>query len=200
MSGGNGRDDSPEEGGGDAPAAEAAEGTPGGLTPVEGDPVAPLTREQIEALRRECEDLKDQLLRRRADFENYRKRVERDQKAAALDAEADVLRALVPTLDNLDRALEATGSEGALREGVQMIRRELLATLESRGVAIEDPLGQPFDPQAHQALAHEPVDDAAEGTVVAVLRKGYRLRDRLLRPALVKVAKGRDGDGPEAVH
>jgi molecular chaperone GrpE len=106
----------------------------------------------------------------------------------------------VPTLDNLDRALEATGSEGALREGVQMIRRELLATLESRGVAIEDPLGQPFDPQAHQALAHEPVDDAAEGTVVAVLRKGYRLRDRLLRPALVKVAKGRDGDGPEAVH
>jgi molecular chaperone GrpE len=186
--GGNGQDD--------PPTAE----TPAGLTPVEGELVAPLTREQIEALRAECSELKDQLLRRRADFENYRKRVERDKQAASLEAEADVLRALVPTLDNLDRALEAASGDDPLRAGVELIRRELLAVLESRGVVVEDPTGEPFDPVAHQALSHESADHVADGTILEVLRKGYRLKDRLLRPALVKVAKGRDDHGPEALH
>lgn len=202
MSGGNGRDDAPGDAGErtEPAAREGTEAPPTGLAPVEGQPVAPLTREEIEALRRECADLNDQLLRRRADFENYKKRVERDRQAAALDAEAGALKALIPTLDNLDRALEAGGGESALREGVELIRRELMAALESRGVVVEDPVGQPFDPEAHQALAHEPAENVPDGTVVAVLRRGFRLRDRLLRPALVKVAKGRDDDGPEALH
>jgi len=202
MSGGNGRDDAPVgTGEGDEqPARETTDSSPSGLTPVDGEPVAPLTREETEALRRECGDLKDQLLRRRADFENYKKRVERDRQAAALDAEAGLLNALIPTLDNLERALEAAGGEGALREGVELIRRELMAALESRGVVVEDPVGRPFDPEAHQALAHEPAENVSDGTVLEVLRKGFRLRDRLLRPALVKVAKGRDDNGPEAVH
>ncbi len=116
---------------------------------------------------------------------------------------AAVLKALVPTIDNLDRVLAATGSEPVLREGVELTRRDLLAFLERQGVKTEDPTGEKFDPERHQALSHEVVAGQPEGTVVEVFRKGYSYRDRLLRPALVKVAKAPDrssGNGPEAVH
>ena len=196
SAGRDGRDD--REGGPDAPADE-----PRGLTGVDVDPVPALDREQVEALRRERDELADQLLRKRAEFENYRKRVERDRQQAGADAAASLLKALIPTLDNLDRALEATGGEETLRHGVELTRRDLLALLERQGVTVDEPAGQPFDPQRHQALSHEVVPGQKEGTVVEVFRKGYSLGDRLLRPALVKVAKGRDGAGergPDAVH
>jgi molecular chaperone GrpE len=195
VSGGNGRDEPLPEGAQADPPEEASPDVSGGLAPVEGGPVAPLTREQIEALRRERDELKDELLHRRADFENYRKRVERDRQAAAFEAEASLLRQLVPTLDNLERALAAATQDSPLRHGVELIRRELVALMESRGVAVEEPVGQAFDPELHQALSHEQTSDAADGSVLEVLGKGYRFRDRLLRPALVKVAKGRDDDG-----
>ena len=183
-----------------APAEDAAE--PSGLAGVDASPMEPLTREQVEEMRRERDDLRDQLLRRRADFENYRKRVERDRQQAGLDAVTALLKALVPTLDNLDRALAAPGGEG-LREGVELIRRDLLALLEGHGLETQDPLGQRFDPELHQALAHERVPGHDEGTVVEVFGKGYTYKERLLRPALVKVAKGPDDDSggdPGAVH
>jgi molecular chaperone GrpE len=166
-----------------------------GLTGVDAAPLPPATREELESLRRERDELKEQLLRRRAEFENFRKRVEREREQSGTEAVASVLKALVPVLDNLDRALEAAGEEASLREGVELTRRELLAILESQGVKVDEPLGQPFDPQRHQALAHEPVAGFAEGTVVEVYGKGYSYRDRLLRPALVKVAKDA---GPES--
>jgi molecular chaperone GrpE len=176
---------------------------PRGVAGVGVDPLPPLDREQIEAMRRERDELRDQVLRKRAEFENYRKRVERDREQAGTDASAAVLKALVPTIDNLDRALEATAAEGTLREGVELTRRELHALLERQGVTTEDPIGQPFDPQRHQALSHDVVPGRPEGTVVEVFRKGYSYRDRLLRPALVKVAKAPDAageSGTEAVH
>ena len=188
------------------PAAEAAPPEATGLEGVDAEPREPLSREQIEDLRRERDELQDQLLRRRAEFENYRKRVERDRQQAGVDAVAAVLKALIPTLDNLDRALEAPSGEG-LREGVELIRRELLALLEAQGVVRQDPKGERFDPERHQALAHETVPGHEEGTVVEVFGKGYSYKDRLLRPALVKVAKGDEGaDGghsggdPGAIH
>jgi molecular chaperone GrpE len=176
----------------EGPAPETADrerAEPSGLAAVDSEPMAPLTREEIEALRRERDDLADQLLRKRADFENFRKRVERDRQAAGVDAVAALLKDLAPTLDNLDRALEVPADAETLRQGVEMIRRGLLSTLESLGVLVEDPTGQPFDPSRHQALSHEPAPGHAEGTVVEVYQKGLSLRDRLLRPALVKVAK-----------
>jgi molecular chaperone GrpE len=166
-------------------------------------PEPPPSPEQVEALRRENGELRDQLLRRRADFENYRKRVERDRQAAALDAQAALLRELVPTLDNLERALQAADPGSALREGVELIQRGLHAVLEAQGVTPLDPDGERFDPEIHQALSFEAVPGVAEGTVVEVFRKGYRFKDRLLRPALVKVAKGAEGGretDSEAVH
>lgn len=183
-------EDHPQKG--EVKTAAAAE-EPSGLEGVDAAPREPLTREQVEELRRERDDLQDQLLRRRAEFENYRKRVERDRQLAGTEAVAAVLKALIPTLDNLDRALDAPGGEG-LREGVELIRRELLSLLEAQGVVREDPTGQRFDPERHQALSHEKTPGHADGTVVEVFGKGYHLKDRLLRPALVKVAKGDEDD------
>ena len=179
----------------DSPGSSSPEQT--GLTGVDVECLPPATREELESLRRERDELKEQLLRRRAEFENFRKRVERERENARTDAIANVLKALGPVLDNLDRALGAEGSDASLREGVELTRRELLAILESQGVKLEDPLGQPFDPERHQALSHEPVPGVPEGTVVEVYRKGYSYRDRLLRPALVRVAAA---SGAHKVH
>jgi molecular chaperone GrpE len=187
----------------DEPRAEADTEDASGLEGVDAQPREPLTREQVEDLRKERDELQDQLLRRRAEFENYKKRVERDRQQAGIDSVAGVLKALIPTIDNLDRALDAPNGEG-LRQGVELIRRELLALLEAQGVVRDDPRGQAFDPERHQALAHETVPGHAEGTVVEVFGKGYSYKDRLLRPALVKVAKGEEGDDsggdPGAIH
>jgi molecular chaperone GrpE len=173
-----------------APAVPKDE--PKGMAAVDGPPMPPLDRAQVETLRKERDELGDQLLRKRAEFENYRKRVERDKQQAGVDAATAVLKALVPSLDNLDRALEAQGDEASLRQGVELIRRDLQALLESQGVVMQDPVGQMFDPQIHQALSHDHVPGHPEGTIVEVFRKGYSFKDRLIRPALVKVAKGPD--------
>ena len=162
---------------------------PTGLEPVPDD---------AEALRRERDELKDQLLRRRADFENYRKRVERDKEQATVDARAQILTGLIPTIDNFERALAAPAADpDTVRAGVELIYRNLMSFLESQGVAVQDPAGEAFDPQIHQALSHEPAPGVADGTIVDVFSKGYFLKDRLLRPAMVKVAKGEDGSGSE---
>jgi len=151
--------------------------------------------DEAEALRRECEELRDALLRRRAEFENFRRRVERDREAAAAEAEAAILRSLLDTVDNLERALAAGGSDGGLRAGVELTHRDLVALLDSLGVVAIVPLGERFDPALHQAIVHEPAPGFEEGTVAEVYRKGYRYRDRLLRPAMVKVARaGTKGD------
>jgi len=150
---------------------------------AEGVPPDPL-----EALRQERDDLKDALLRRRAEFENYRRRVDRDRSSAATDAEAGILRQLLGTVDNLERALAAGGAESGLREGVALTLRELLGLLDSLGVTALSPIGERFDPALHQAILHEPAEGFEAGTVAEVYRKGYTYKDRLLRPALVKVA------------
>jgi molecular chaperone GrpE len=167
-----------------------AEPGPGQLEPVETD-----LQEELDGLRRERDELKDQLLRRRAEFENFRKRVERDRQLASVEAAATVFRDLVPTLDNLERALRAEGDDDVLRKGVELTRRDLLAMLESHGVVEHDPVGEAFDPTLHQALVHEPVAGLEEGRIAEVFRKGYSFRDRLLRPALVRVAKGSEAGG-----
>ncbi len=143
-----------------------------------------------EALRRENADLRDQLLRRRADFENYKKRVERERASAGHDAVAALLKDLVPQLDNLERALQAGGDGAALKDGVLMIQRGLVSALEAHGLRSTDPHGLAFDPESHQALSYDEAPGHEDGTVVQVFAKGYFHRERLLRPALVQVARG----------
>ncbi|HEY6546971.1 MAG TPA: nucleotide exchange factor GrpE [Vicinamibacteria bacterium] len=157
-------------------------------------------QDEREALRRELAEVKEQLLRRRADFENYKKRMERDRENSGHAMAEKIFTELIPALDNLERALTASGDDSSLRAGVELIHRELVAVFERHGVKAHDPTGQLFDPMAHQALSHEVVPGLEEGTVAEAFRKGYSYRDRLLRPALVKVAKGEEGQEEEAAE
>jgi molecular chaperone GrpE len=171
-----------------------------GLEAVPEGSEPPLTREALETLRRERDDLHEQLLRRRADFENYKKRVERDRAQAERAAAARICQALLPVLDDFDRALGTLAADSPLRSGIELIQRQVLTLLENEGVTSHDPTGELFDPEAHQALSYEAAPGFADGTVVQTFRKAYFLGGRLLRPALVKVARGEgeaDGGGED---
>ncbi len=143
------------------------------------------------ALQKERDDLYDRLLRKTAEFDNFRKRVERDRKEMIEWAAADVLTDLIGIADDFDRALAAPAPPEAqgYKAGLELIHRQLSEVLKKRGVTTVDALGADFDPHLHQAVAYEEVAGAREGEVVGVLAKGYKLGERLLRPAMVKVAK-----------
>ena len=144
-----------------------------------------------EALQKERDDLYDRLLRKTAEFDNFRKRVERDRKDMIEWAAADVIGELLSVVDDFDRALAAPAPPEAqsYKAGLELIQRQLAELLKKRGVSTIEALGADFDPHQHQAVAYEEVAGAREGEVVGVMGKGYKLGDRLLRPALVKVAK-----------
>jgi molecular chaperone GrpE len=144
-----------------------------------------------DALQKERDDLYDRLLRKTAEFDNFRKRVERDRKDMIDWAAADVIGDLLSVVDDFDRALAAPAPPEArsFMAGLELIQRQLAELLKKRGVSTIEALGADFDPHLHQAVAYEEVPGAREGEVVGVMAKGYKLGDRLLRPALVKVAK-----------
>jgi molecular chaperone GrpE len=147
-------------------------------------------------LQEEIGSLKDQLLRRRADFDNFRRRVERDHRAASEDAVIALLSDLLPSLDALEKALGAAGTLAEIRAGVEITLKDVASTLTRRGVRIEDPTGQRFDPLRHQALSYEPEAGVEDGSIVACYRKGYLMGERLIRPALVKVAQQATEENP----
>jgi molecular chaperone GrpE len=144
-------------------------------------------------LKQQRDDYYDRLLRKTAEFDNYRKRTERERVQLSEAAAADLLQDLLPLVDDLERALKADpGGEAteAIRRGVELILKQLQETLRKRGVTPIESLGADFDPHFHMAVSHEPADGRREGEVVEEFRRGYMLGDRLLRPAMVKVAKG----------
>jgi molecular chaperone GrpE len=147
--------------------------------------------EQLDTLTRERDEMRDRLLRKTAEFDNYRKRVDKERRELSQWAAADVLTDLVAILDDFDRALavEAPAEAEPYRTGVELIHRQLGELLRKRGVTPIVTLGADFDPHLHQAVAYEETPGAREGEVVGEMRKGYRLGERLLRPALVRVAK-----------
>jgi molecular chaperone GrpE len=147
----------------------------------------------VNELQRQRDEYYDRLLRKTAEFDNYRKRVERERGQLAETAASDLLEELLPLVDDLERALRAEpGSDGAdaYRRGVELIHRQLVDLLRKRGVRTIETLGMDFDPHFHQAVAHEMAEGRREGEVIEEFRRGYMLGDRLLRPAMVKVAKG----------
>jgi molecular chaperone GrpE len=166
-----------------APAAEAP------------DPVAELAREAA--------DLKDRLLRALAEMENMRRRTEKEVADARSYAISNFARDVLAVSDNMGRALDTVGPElraaadsgiKALVEGIELTERELLKVLEKHGVRKLEPLGNKFDPNLHQAMYEVPDESVPSGTVVQVVQPGYTIGERILRPALVAVAKG----GPKA--
>ncbi len=154
-------------------------------------PAPDATDDGRQALQKERDELFDRLLRVSAEFDNYRKRVEKERRDLLEYAGSDVLTDLLPILDDLDRALAApAGSDAeAYRKGVEIISKQMHDLLKRRNVMPVEALGADFDPHVHQAVIHEVSDDHREGEVTAELRRGYRMGERLLRPAMVKVAK-----------
>ena len=144
-------------------------------------------------LQRQRDDFYDRLLRKTAEFDNYRKRTERDRQSVTEAAAANIIQELLPLVDDLERALkvEAT-SEGAeaYRRGVELIHKQLSEILRKRGVRAIEAVGADFDPHYHQAVSYEPAEGRREGEVIEEFRRGYMLGDRLLRPSMVKVAQG----------
>lgn len=175
-----------------APQPEAATEGPD-LTAETG---AASADELLARLEAEATELRDRLLRQAAETENVRRRLEREKADASVYAITAFARDLLGVADNLARAIEAApaelregGAGAALVEGVEATRRELMRVLERHGVARLDSVGLPLDPNRHQAMLEVETADHAPGTVVAEFQAGYTIRDRLLRPALVSVAK-----------
>ncbi len=133
----------------------------------------------------------DLLLRKQAEFENFRRRSEREREEFRLQAAADIVTELLPALDNLDRALASRdGCDHPIREGVVLIRQQILEVLKKVGVQPLESLGAAFDPRQHEAVDVQDIAGFEKGMVLEEVRKGYVLNDRLLRPAMVKVASG----------
>ena len=157
---------------------------------TERSPTKAELQERIEALERERDEYLDTLQRLKAEFDNYRKRAARDQESLAARAHERLVKELLPVLDDLERALEAASEheEVKLEEGVRLVHRSLLGILAREGLAEIETNGA-FDPHVHEALLAQPAEEAEPGSVLQVLQKGYRLGDRVLRPARVVVAE-----------
>ena len=158
--------------------------------PAAADPVAEL-QAKLDAAEKEAKDNKDRWLRAAADLENTRKRTKREIDDAKFEAKNKVLKEMLPVVDNLERAIEHAGGgaeKNPIVEGVQLVLRQFSTAFERLEVAPVDAMGQPFDPNLHEAISQQE-SDQPPGTVVQVLQRGYRSGERLLRPALVVVAK-----------
>lgn len=157
--------------GGDAPAASDAAGAA-----------------EVAKLRQEVAELRDRSVRTLADFDNFRKRAERERQEMRKYALIEPVRELLTVADNLDLALSAQGSAEDLKRGVEMIHRQMTDLLRRFGAVEVPAVGQPFDPTLHEAVSREESREVKVPTVVAELRRGYKMHDRLVRPSMVKVA------------
>jgi molecular chaperone GrpE len=149
----------------------------------------PPEQQEIENLKRERDDLLDRLRRKQAEFENFRKRMERERSEFTQFASADLMKELLNALDSFDLALRnaAKGGESTLR-GFELISKQIQDTLMRFGLKPLEVTGKKFDPNFHQAVSTIPTDDVEENTVMDEMRKGYTLNGRLLRPAMVSVS------------
>lgn len=159
------------------------------------------SEEQVEAtegnaeltkLTAEVEEYKERLLRAQADFDNFRRRTQKEKEELAKYASSVLITALLPVIDNFERAL-STGTENidvsSYTKGVEMIFRQLEGVLKAEGLEAMESVGQPFNPEFHQAVMQVESDEHEEGIVVEELQKGYQLKDKIIRPAMVKVSQ-----------
>jgi molecular chaperone GrpE len=159
--------------------------------PLTDTPDAMVSADPVSDLQRERDDYVDRWLRKTAEFDNYRKRVERERREQADQKVTNLLLELLPIIDDFDRALTMEAGEGgaAYRKGIELIHAKLNDLLRKNGVSPIESLGLDFDPNLHQAVIHESSPEHREGEVIGELARGYTMGDRLLRPAMVKVAK-----------
>ena len=155
---------------------------------------SPAANEELETLRQELAQAGERHVRLYADFENYRRRALKEKQDALLYGQENLVKDLLGTVDNLDRATEHASQSGAgdfesILQGIELVRRELLGALAKHGVNEIEAQRQSFDPNVHEAMAQLEDDSVPTGTIVEVIQKGYQLRDRMLRPARVVVSR-----------
>ena len=161
-------------------------------TPENGEQLAV----ELEALKRQLEEAeaktseyKDSWMRSQAEFQNYKKRLDRDNELRYVSMKGDIIKKVLPALDDLERALQNRPTEDAWANGIELITRKLQNILNSEGVKRIEAEGVLFDPNFHEAISHEHNEDFESGHVIAVVQNGYMLGERVIRPALVRVAQ-----------
>jgi len=146
-------------------------------------------KKQLEEAQTQAADFKDGWQRSRAEFDNYRKRMERDNSLVYQNAVGNIIKRYLPVMDDLQRALQARPADLAWVSGIELIYRKLQSILDSEGIKRIEAEGQPFDPIFHEAIGQEPCEDLPSGHVVAVVQNGYMLGDKVIRPAMVRVSE-----------
>lgn len=151
---------------------------------------------EIEALKKKLEEseaksneFRDSWMRSQAEFQNYKKRLDRDNELRYVTMKGDIVKKVLPVLDDLERALQNRPADNAWANGIELIARKLQNVLESEGIKRIEAEGVEFDPNFHEAISHEPADGVKSGFVIAVVQNGYILGERVIRPALVRVAQ-----------
>jgi molecular chaperone GrpE len=186
--------ESSAEGDKPAPTAENSEPkAPPSTTEDQTLSSAEIEEDATEGLQTDLDRFRDLALRSQADFENYKKRAAREKEEAIKYANSTLLERLIPIVDNFDLGLEAARGEGEkspVFSGMSMVLKQLMDFLTDQGLQPIDATGQKFDPNLHEAIAHEPSEEIPEGVVIRQTRRGYRLKDRLLRPSSVVVSSG----------
>jgi molecular chaperone GrpE len=174
----------------DDPTQEVLPGTPtaGGPSPEDGTTDLEALAADRDRLAAEREDLWDRLVRKQAEFENFRKRTVREREEILQFAAMEAIRGLVPVLDDFERGLQAPGGDEEYRKGMELIYRRLYDTLLQMGMTPIEALGKKFDPHLHQAVDRLQTTEVEDQTIVEEYQRGYEFRGRLLRPAMVKVA------------
>lgn len=171
--------------------------------PVENQAEAVATSSDVEQLSAELDvlkkklaeaesrasDYKDSWLRSQAEFQNYRKRLERDNEMMYTSMKGDIFKKVLPVLDDLERALQNRSAEDPWANGIELIVRKFQNILESEGLKKIEAVGKEFDPNFHEAISHEPANGVHSGHVIDVVQNGYMLGERVIRPALVRVAQ-----------
>jgi len=172
---------------------QVTEQAPQDIDPATATPAEPSLEEQLAAARTETQKNWDLYLRERADLENFRRRAQREKEDLARFANENILKELLPVIDNLERALDHArqdgGNDESLRQGVEMTLNLLVKSLDKFGVSPISAVGEPFDPARHEAMGQVESADQPANTVLHEMQKGYLLNGRLLRPALVMLAK-----------
>lgn len=148
------------------------------------------TDDQMLALEKERDEYLDMAQRLKAEFENFRRRNSAVRSEAWDDGARETIALMLPVIDNLERALEASSEKTPLRDGVELVHKQMLELLEKRGVEVIDRVGEPFDPELENAVMQGDASEGEPGTVSAVMQKGYKTKDRVIRHAMVRVVAG----------
>jgi len=176
------------EGSGSPQKAQGEEYVPEEIPLIASEELAEL-KEQLKEAQTQAADFKDGWQRSRAEFDNFRKRVERDNVLVYQNAVGNIIKRYLPIMDDLQRALQARPADLAWASGIELIYRKLQSILDSEGIKRIEAEGQPFDPNFHEAIGQEPCDELPSGHVVAVVQNGYMLGDKVIRPAMVRVSE-----------